>query len=143
DLAVGQPFEIREQYDSALLLREGLERGVHFAVHRPSRDRRLVRGGGGLDVAPRPPRPRPPRPAGPLPPFHLAPPPPPPPQGVERPVARDRQYARHQRAAARVVLIDPPPHLHEHVPHHPRRPGHLFQDAQRQTEHPGATHLAA
>src|SRR5207245_5915966 len=111
NLAVGQPFEIREQYDSALLLWEGLERRVHLAVHRPSRDRRLVRGGGRLEVAPSPPRlPRLPRPAGPPPPFHLSPPPPPPSQGVERPVARDRQHPRHQPAAARGVAVAPTPH---------------------------------
>src|SRR5437867_1288674 len=82
------------------------------------RARAPCRAGAGPPAPPAPPRPPPPRPAGPLPPFHLAPPPPPPPQGVERPVARDRQYPWHERAAARVVLINPPPHLHEHVPHH-------------------------
>src|SRR5207247_4937130 len=101
DLAVGQPFEIREQYDSALLLREGLERRVHFAVHRPSRDRRLVRRGGGLHVAPSPPPPPPPPPPRPPPPLPPSPPPPPPPPSPPRTLAPPPPDTSHPPGARR------------------------------------------
>src|SRR5439155_5337421 len=81
DLAVRQPFEIRERHDTPQLVRQRRERGVHLAVQRPPRDGGFVRRGV-LELLSRPLR---------LPqPVRLPPPPPPSPHLVERPVPRDR-----------------------------------------------------
>src|SRR5438445_5419855 len=66
----------------------------------------------------------------------LAPPPPPAAQGVERPVARNRQYPGYKRPAAPVVLVDVTPHLHEHVAHHVLGLVFVLQNAKRQTQDP-------
>jgi len=83
---------------------------MHFTVHRPPGHRGFVRRGrwDGTDV----------HRVGLLETRRFAPPPPSPAQGIERPVARDRQYPGHQRAASGVVLVDVTPHLHEDVAHH-------------------------
>jgi len=45
DLAVRQPFEIRQRHDAPQLVRQRRERGVDFAVQRPPRNGGFVRRG--------------------------------------------------------------------------------------------------
>src|SRR2546428_314917 len=107
---------------------KGGERCVHLPVPGPPGHRRFVRRGRRAAAA-----------------LHhlsllqmrrLAPPPPPAAQGVERPVARNRQYPGYKRPAAPVVLVDVTPHLHEHVAHHVLGLVFVLQNAKRQTQDP-------
>src|ERR1041385_3502411 len=131
DLAVRQPLEVRQQHDAPLLIGKRGERRVYLAVQRPP--------------APGPPRRRrrSRRPdVGALhrlrlsPALALAPPAAATAEDVERPVARDPQYPRHQRSSPRVVLVDVAPDLHEHVAHYLLGLVLVVQNAKRETEHP-------
>src|SRR5205823_3824730 len=127
DLAVRQPFEIRERHHAPQLVRKRREGGVHLTVQRPSRHGGFVRRTvPGLLVGP----------LRLLPTVRLPPPPPAPTQLVERPITSDRQDPRHQWSAPRVVLVDMTPHLHEDVTDDFFGLVLIVQDAKRQAEHP-------
>src|SRR5437762_2806930 len=119
---------VRYAHHAPPLLGQGGERCVHRPVHRPPGHRRFVRRGRraatALDHL------------GLLQMRRLAPPAPPAAQGVERPVARNRQYPGYERPAASVVLVDVTPHLHEHVAHHVLGLVFVLQNAKRQTQDP-------
>src|SRR5947208_11490651 len=66
----------------------------------------------------------------------LAPPPPAAAQGVERPVARNRQYPGNERPASLVRLVDVAPYLHEHVADHLLGLVLVLQNAKRQAQDP-------
>src|SRR5213593_5156388 len=73
-----------------------------------------------------------------LPPaLPLAPPAAPAAQRVEGPVARDRQYPRHEWPAPGVELIHMAPHLHEHVAQDLVRFVLVAQNVQCETADPG------
>src|SRR5207245_2287523 len=66
--------------------------------------------------------------------LRLAPPAAAAPHCVERPVAGDRKDPRHERSTPRVVLIDVPPHLLEHVAHDVLGFGLVLQDTEGDAE---------
>src|SRR6266850_1399203 len=125
--AVSVPI-VRYAHNAPLLLGEGCERRVHLTVQRPPGDRSFVRRGRRAVPA----RHR----VGLLQKRRLAPPPAPAAQGVERPVACNRQYPGQERPAPTIVLVDVAPYLHEHVAHHLLSLVLVLQNAKRQAQNP-------
>src|SRR5207253_1092504 len=101
------PAPARTTRSAAAAASGEIQRRRHLAVQRPSRHRRLVGAGRGVDVLPRR--------ARLLPPLGLAPPAPAPPQRIQRAVASNGENPRHERAASCIVPVDMAPHLREHI----------------------------